>query len=64
VKDDDGVSLLPERHTMTYLEVAHIIPHSLMSLTDIEGELQLVREHIVLYLESIAYNISRLGQNR
>ncbi|OJZ85655.1 hypothetical protein ASPFODRAFT_207522 [Aspergillus luchuensis CBS 106.47] len=37
-KDDDGGSLLPESNAMAFLEVAHIIPHSLMSLTSINGE--------------------------
>ncbi|KAL2810364.1 hypothetical protein BJX63DRAFT_317913 [Aspergillus granulosus] len=32
VKDDDGNSLIPEIGTTARLEVAHIIPHSLMSL--------------------------------
>ncbi|KAL5052003.1 hypothetical protein BDW71DRAFT_169928 [Aspergillus fruticulosus] len=41
VKDDDGQSLLPERDTMAYLEVAHIIPHSLKSLTSEEGDWRL-----------------------
>lgn len=45
VKDDDGKSLLPERDIMAYLEVAHIIPHSLMSLTSEEGEWRLVSGH-------------------
>ncbi|OJJ50041.1 hypothetical protein ASPZODRAFT_1093094 [Penicilliopsis zonata CBS 506.65] len=40
IKDDDGLSLLPERDAMAYLEVAHIIPHSLMSVTG-EGEWRL-----------------------
>ncbi|KAL4816248.1 hypothetical protein BDW67DRAFT_185072 [Aspergillus spinulosporus] len=38
VKDDDGNPLMPERNEMAYLEVAHIIPHSLMFLSDIEGD--------------------------
>lgn len=38
LKDDDGKSLLEERDNMAFLEVAHIIPHSLMSLTSEEGE--------------------------
>ncbi|OJI79447.1 hypothetical protein ASPTUDRAFT_194262 [Aspergillus tubingensis CBS 134.48] len=37
-KDDDGGSLLPESDTMAFLEVAHIIPHSFMPLTSIDGE--------------------------
>ncbi|BCS01847.1 HNH endonuclease signature motif containing protein [Aspergillus luchuensis] len=37
-KDDDRGSLLPESDAMAFLEVAHIIPHSLMSLTSIDGE--------------------------
>ncbi|KAH2484615.1 hypothetical protein KXW70_007281, partial [Aspergillus fumigatus] len=40
-KDDDGKSLLEERDNMAFLEVAHIIPHSLMSLTSEEGEWRL-----------------------
>ncbi|OGM50804.1 hypothetical protein ABOM_000676 [Aspergillus bombycis] len=38
LKDDDGKSLLPECDTIAYLEVAHIITHSLMSLTGIEAD--------------------------
>ncbi|KAE8150581.1 hypothetical protein BDV25DRAFT_108046 [Aspergillus avenaceus] len=45
VRDDDGKSLLPERDRMAYLDVAHIIPHSLMSLTSEEGERRLVSGH-------------------
>lgn len=40
--DDEGNSLLPESSDMALLEVAHIIPHSLMSLSNIEGEPKLV----------------------
>jgi hypothetical protein len=47
VKDDDGKSLLPERDTMAYLEVAHIIPHSLKSFTGDGGDRKLVRDTIV-----------------
>jgi hypothetical protein len=54
VKDDDGKSLLPERDTMAYLEVAHIIPHSLKSLTGEGGDRKLVREHIVANDPSMA----------
>ncbi|KAA8648905.1 uncharacterized protein ATNIH1004_004792 [Aspergillus tanneri] len=43
VKDDDGKSLLPESENMAYLEVAHIMPHSLMSLTSEEGEWRLIQ---------------------
>ncbi|KAB8239617.1 uncharacterized protein BDW43DRAFT_258660 [Aspergillus alliaceus] len=43
LKDDDGESLLPERNEMAYLEVAHIFPHSLMSLSSNSGEQKLVR---------------------
>lgn len=43
VKDDDGKSLEEEAENTAYLEVAHIIPHSLMSHSDIEGESKLVR---------------------
>ncbi|KKK23942.1 hypothetical protein P175DRAFT_0438077 [Aspergillus ochraceoroseus IBT 24754] len=47
VTDNDGNSLLPESDDMTYLEVAHIIPHSLMSFSDLEGEPKLTeRKHI------------------
>ncbi|KAL2819861.1 hypothetical protein BDW59DRAFT_120069 [Aspergillus cavernicola] len=42
VKDDDGNSLIPERGTMKFLEVAHIIPHSLMSARNKNGETELV----------------------
>ncbi|KAF5859457.1 hypothetical protein ETB97_002859 [Aspergillus alliaceus] len=41
LKDDDGESLLPERNEMAYLEVAHIFPHSLMSLSSNSGEQKL-----------------------
>ncbi|KAE8151446.1 hypothetical protein BDV25DRAFT_138866 [Aspergillus avenaceus] len=44
VTDDDGNSLLPESRNMAFLEVAHIIPHSLMSLSNIEGELKLTEQ--------------------
>ncbi|BCR99988.1 HNH endonuclease signature motif containing protein [Aspergillus luchuensis] len=45
--DDEGNSLLPESSDMALLEVAHIIPHSLMSLSNIEGEPKLTeRKHI------------------
>lgn len=50
MKDDDGETLLPERDTMAFLEVAHIIPHSLMSLTDVEGEPKLVPHNIKTFL--------------
>lgn len=43
LKDDDGKSLLPERDNMAHLEVAHIIPHSIKSVTSEAGELKLVR---------------------
>ncbi|KAL4732936.1 hypothetical protein BDV11DRAFT_176176 [Aspergillus similis] len=47
VKDDDGKSLLSERDTMAYLEVAHIIPHSLKSLTGEGGDRKLAEsKHI------------------
>ncbi|KAE8379867.1 hypothetical protein BDV26DRAFT_258410 [Aspergillus bertholletiae] len=41
-KDDDGESLLSQGNNMALLEVAHIFPHSLMSLTSIGGEQTLV----------------------
>ncbi|KAG0158382.1 hypothetical protein PDIDSM_5896 [Penicillium digitatum] len=41
VRDDDGNSLLEETGNTTFLEVAHIIPHSLMSHSDISGESKL-----------------------
>ncbi|KAF1810202.1 hypothetical protein P152DRAFT_102443 [Eremomyces bilateralis CBS 781.70] len=47
VKDDDGNSLLPERDTMTFLEVAHIIPHSLKSLTGEGGEWRLIQSKLL-----------------
>jgi hypothetical protein len=47
LKDDDGKSLLEERDNMAFLEVAHIIPHSLMSLTSEEGEWRLVSAHVL-----------------
>ncbi|KAB8232906.1 HNH endonuclease signature motif containing protein [Aspergillus alliaceus] len=37
VEDDGGDSLLPERNDMAYLEVAHIIAHFLVSLSNIGG---------------------------
>jgi hypothetical protein len=46
LKDDDGKSLLPERDNMAFLEVAHIIPHSLMPVTGEEGEWRRVSAHI------------------
>ncbi|KAL5335920.1 hypothetical protein BJX70DRAFT_304963 [Aspergillus crustosus] len=48
VKDDDENPLLPESNDMAYLEVAHIIPHSLMSLRDVEGESKLVCHYVCL----------------
>ncbi|RAL04004.1 HNH endonuclease signature motif containing protein [Aspergillus ibericus CBS 121593] len=48
-KDDDGASLLPESDEMTFLEVAHIIPHSLMSLTSIDGEPQLAEPKLIAH---------------
>lgn len=47
LKDDDGKSLLEERDNMAFLEVAHIIPHSLMSLTSEENEWGLVSAHVL-----------------
>jgi hypothetical protein len=47
LKDDDGKSLLDERDNMAFVEVAHIIPHSLMSLTTEEGEWRLVSAHVM-----------------
>ncbi|KAH8430179.1 HNH endonuclease signature motif containing protein [Aspergillus melleus] len=41
VQDDDGNPLLPEAEDATNLEVAHIIPHSLMSHSDSAGESKL-----------------------
>ncbi|EDP53675.1 hypothetical protein KXV73_005715 [Aspergillus fumigatus] len=48
-KDDDGKSLLEERDNMAFLEVAHIIPHSLMSLTSEEGEWRLADSKQIAY---------------
>ena len=62
VKDDDENPLLPESNDMTYLEVAHIIPHSLMFLSDIEGESKLVRHHVCLLI--FADRFSRLGESK
>jgi hypothetical protein len=45
VKDDDGNALLSEDETFATLEVAHIIPRSLLSLTNEEGERELVSSH-------------------
>ncbi|KAH1523433.1 hypothetical protein KXX29_007927 [Aspergillus fumigatus] len=53
LKDDDGKSLLEERDNMAFLEVAHIIPHSLMSLTSEEGEGE-------TYSKLMAYRILRM----
>ncbi|RAL03626.1 uncharacterized protein BO80DRAFT_289179 [Aspergillus ibericus CBS 121593] len=47
VKDDDGKSLLPERDIMAYLEVAHIIPHSLNSITSGGSEGRLIRSKLL-----------------
>src|SRR5947208_1922750 len=41
-KDDDGRLLINEREAPEYLEVAHILPHSLMSLAAGSGDSQLV----------------------
>ncbi|KAL4931876.1 uncharacterized protein BDV17DRAFT_227681 [Aspergillus undulatus] len=46
VKDDDGKSLLPERDIMAYLEVAHIMPHSLRSITSGGSEGRLIRSKL------------------
>lgn len=42
VKDDAGNSLMPERDNMAFLEVAHIIPQSIKSITSKEAESNLV----------------------
>ncbi|XBQ88631.1 hypothetical protein V6000_004243 [Aspergillus fumigatus] len=54
LKDDDGKSLLEERDNMAFLEVAHIIPHSLMSLTSEENEWGLADS------KQMAYRILRM----
>ena len=41
-RDDDGQLLLSSEPEHVHLEVAHIIPHSIMSQTTIAGQLQLV----------------------
>ncbi|PGG97760.1 hypothetical protein GX51_07141 [Blastomyces parvus] len=40
LKDDDGQPLIFERSQLAQLEVAHIIPHSIMSATTVDGQLQ------------------------
>lgn len=45
-KDDDGLPL--EREEFALLEVAHIIPHSIMSATIVDGQPQLVCEKSML----------------
>ncbi|KAH1447010.1 hypothetical protein KXW65_003720 [Aspergillus fumigatus] len=54
LKDDDGKSLLPERDNMAFLEVAHIIPHSLMSLTSEADEWRLADS------KQMAYRVLRM----
>ncbi|KAI2838196.1 hypothetical protein CBS147321_10996 [Aspergillus niger] len=49
VKDDDGKPLVEEAENTAYLEVAHIIPHSLMSHSDIEGESKLTERKQVAH---------------
>lgn len=63
-KDDDGGSLLPESDTMAFLEVAHIIPHSFMPLTSIDGEPKLVCNHPDSRILSITYNLYSLSTNK
>ncbi|KKZ68811.1 hypothetical protein EMCG_05600 [[Emmonsia] crescens] len=41
LKDDDGQPLIFEHGQLAQLEVAHIIPHSIMSATTVDGQLQL-----------------------
>jgi hypothetical protein len=53
VKDDDGKSLLPERDIMAYLEVAHIMPHSLRSITSGGSEGRLVSRHDMAKLSTL-----------
>jgi hypothetical protein len=64
LKDDDGKSLLEERDNMAFLEVAHIIPHSLMSLTSEEGEWRLVSAHVLGDLILSLLTIFRQIQSR
>lgn len=49
-KDDDGVPL--EHEEFALLEVAHIIPHSIMSATTVDGKPQLVCENSCSRLKS------------
>lgn len=62
VQDDDGNPLLPEAEDATNLEVAHIIPHSLMSHSDSAGESKLVRHY--WYFRLPADRSSRLSENK
>ncbi|KAE8356841.1 hypothetical protein BDV28DRAFT_126299 [Aspergillus coremiiformis] len=48
-KDDDGKLLRLEGDEMAVLEVAHIIPHSLMLLTNIDGEQKLAEPKQMAY---------------
>jgi hypothetical protein len=64
LKDNDRESLLPERNEMAYLEVSHIFPHPLMSLTRIGGEQKLVRTLINACLWSLTYSLPRLSLRR
>ena len=48
-KDDDGRLLINEREAPEYLEVAHILPHSLTSLAAGSGDSQLVCHTCVAY---------------
>jgi hypothetical protein len=56
VKDDDGKSLLPERDTMAYLEVAHIIPHSLKSITGDGGDRKLAESKQIAHRVLAMFN--------
>ncbi|KAL3429313.1 hypothetical protein BDV09DRAFT_180610 [Aspergillus tetrazonus] len=60
VKDDDGKSLLPERDTMAYLEVAHIIPHSLKSLTGEGGDRKLAESKHIAHQVLTMFNPSAI----
>ncbi|KAL4937108.1 hypothetical protein BDV06DRAFT_203651 [Aspergillus oleicola] len=56
VKDDDGKLLLPERDTMAYLEVAHIIPHSLKSFTGDGGDRKLAESKQIAHRVLTMFN--------
>ncbi|CBF77053.1 hypothetical protein AN4657.2 [Aspergillus nidulans FGSC A4] len=69
VKDDDGKSLLPERDIMAYLEVAHIMPHSLRSITSGGSEGRLLFGNFEIAFEPVdsqphTYRINYIDSDR